>query len=508
MIRWAAFGAALAAAIAGTAVAAEQYAPAGISAEQLFALSSRAEGPALHGAYRAVEQMQSDAGDVWTTETLRNGDDFRSTVHQAGFTWGYGSYNGQRWNQDANGLVMLSTSLFSAVDPYSSALSQPGNPTSGVTMLGLTTTPPKEFVVELAPLHGLVQRRFYDSQTYLLARREETDYDGHHQVWEYGDYRAESGMKMSHFVRYLQDGTSVTRQTRLVSFERLSGAPDLAIPASRTLFALGDNPSVRIPAVFDGAIFVPVTINGQQMDFLLDSGSGDIVIDPGAAKDLGMISSGAMRLSLGGDFMIANTQAASMRVGTLSATNVAMSTIGFDEHMPGRRVRGLLGTDFIGSGALEVNFQKSTVTLNKSVPPNLEAQGWFSLPARLDGGVPMIKANFSGLDGQFVVDLGAFSTFLYPHYFMRYPNHVPPGTPDAGEALMIGGRVFGFKSITMRSMILGDWVFGSVRVLVPSAQYAQERDFDGVIGRDTLSNFDIIFDYANSRVWLRPFDVK
>jgi hypothetical protein len=500
--------AALTLSAAGMGVAAEQYAPSAISAVQLFALNRRAVGETARGAYRGVEQMQSDAGDTWTMETVRNGGDFSVTVRQADFTWAYGSYGGQNWNQDANGLVMKSTSLFQAIDPYSSALRQPANPSSGVTMLGVTPTLPKQFVVEVAPSSGLVQRRFYDARNYLLVRQEETNYDGHHQVWEYDDYRPVSGAMMPHLVRYLQDGTTLTRQTRLLSFERLSSPPNLAIPASRALFALGDAPSVQIPADFDGAIFVPVTVNGQRMDFLLDSGSSDIVIDPAAAKELGMTSSGALRFSLGGDFTIANTQATSLRVGPPSAANVAMSTIGFDERMPGRRVRGLLGTDFIGSGALEVNFQKNMLTLYKSAPAGLEAQGWFSLPLRLDSGVPMVKANFSGLDGQFVVDLGSFSTFLYPHYFMRYPNHVPPGTPDAGEALMIGGRPFGFKSITMRSMILGDWVFGSVRVLVPSAQYAQTRDFDGVIGRDTLASFDIIFDYANSRVWLRPLDFK
>lgn len=509
MVRPAVLCAALLLTSAATGGAPEALAPATITAEHLLLLHRKAVGGVPSGIYRSIEETRSSAGDVWTTETLWEGADFRATIRQGGFTWAYGSYGGQKWNEDANGLVMRSTSTFLMADPYASALQAPQISSSGVTVLGLTSTAPKEYVVQVAPSSGLVQRRYYDAQTYLLARREETNYDGHHQVWEYGDYRRVSGMSVAHVVRYYQDGSTVTRETRLVSFERISSAPDFSIPPSRALFSLGDASSVQIPATFnESGIFVPVSVNGQGMDFQLDSGSSDLVIDPGAAKELGMTSSGATRMSFGGDFTIANTRAATLRVGPLSASNVEMATVGFDESLPGRRVRGLLGADFIGSGAMEVNFQKSTIALYKTAPGDLASQGWFSLPIRLDDGVPMVKANFSGLDGEFIVDLGAFATTLYPHYFTRYPKHIAPGTPDYGEAQTVGDRPFGFKSLTMRYMILGDWVFGNVHVVLPSVQDAQDKDYDGLIGRDTLENFDLIFDYANSKLWLRPFDLK
>ena len=493
----------------GAGMAAEQYVPASMTAERLFELNRKAAGGVQRGSYRTVEETRSPTGDVWTVETLWSGRDFRSTIRLAGFVSSYGSYGGQEWNEDANGLVMESTSGFQMMDPYASALQAPDVKSNGVSMLGMTVTEPKEFVVQVAPNGGLLQRQYYDAKTYLLVRRDETDYDGHHQVWQYDDFRPTNGMMLPHVVRYLQDGSTVTRQTQLVSFERLTAPPDLLIPPGRPLFSLGTSSPIVVPATFtsDG-IFVPVIVNGSQMDFQLDSGSSDFVIDPGAAKDLGMSSSGATRLSYGGDFTVANTRAASLRVGPLYASNVAMSTIGIDLNFPGRRVRGLLGTDFIGAGATEVNFQKNTLTIYPTLPDGLANEGWFSLPLRLDSGVPMIKATFSGLDGEFIVDLGAFSTMLYPHYFTRYAKQIPTGTPDYGQAETIARHPFGFKSVAMRSMVLGDWVFGNVQAVVPSAQYAQDRDYDGLIGRDTLSNFDIMFDYAHGRVWLRPFDVK
>ncbi|MGA7355243.1 MAG: retropepsin-like aspartic protease, partial [Candidatus Cybelea sp.] len=160
----------------------------------------------------------------------------------------------------------------------------------------------------------------------------------------------------------------------------------------------------------------------------------------------------------------------------------------------------------IGSGALKIDFEKQTLTLFRSVPPDLAAQGWSPLPVRLDYSVPLVKAAYSNLPGYFVADLGADYSMLYPHYFSRFPNLVPRGAADQDQLETIGGRAFGVKHITMRSLTLGDWVFGGAQVVVPSALYAQDRDYDGLIGRDTLSSFNLIFDYANQRLWFKPID--
>jgi hypothetical protein len=479
----------------------EQYAPSTLSIAQLFALTRHAAGSLPRGAYHSVERTQSAKGDVWTSESYWDGGDYRTTERLGNFVWANGSDGGRHWSEDANGLVRQSSNLFSEVDPFSVALRAPENPTGGVKLLGMTAGTPQRYVVEVAPSNGLVERRYYDAHS---------DYDGHRQVWEYDDYRSVYGWNAAHLVRYERDGSTVTEQTQLLTYERLtSSVPSLAMPLSHPLFDPGSAASVAIPADFtpDG-IFVPVIVAGRKVDFELDSGSSDMLLDPGIAKELGMETSGAYTLSFAGDINLANARAPSVTVGALSATNVAFSTAGFVEDLPGRRVVGLLGTDFIASGALEVNFEKGQLTMYRSLPAGLAAQGWSALPLRLDYDVPMLKANFSGLDGYFVADLGATDTTLYPHYFSRYPNHVPPGTPDQFQMITLGNHPFGVKGITMRTMVLGDWVFGSVQVVVPSAQYAQDRDYDGLIGRNTLSNFDLIFDYADSQLWFKPIDFK
>ena len=203
---------------------------------------------------------------------------------------------------------------------------------------------------------------------------------------------------------------------------------------------------------------------------------------------------------------MSDTRASDFAVGDLHAGTVALSTAAFQEQLQGQRIVGLLGADFIASGALEVNFEKHAVTMYASVPPDLAARGWSVLPLRLDYNVPLIKAQFSGKDGNFIADLGADFSTLYPHYFSQFQIKIPWGEPDRESMVTIGGKPFGVKHFTMNRMILGDLIFGNVQVVVPSESYAQEVDYDGLIGRDTLSSFNLIFDYKNRQLWFKQIN--
>jgi hypothetical protein len=488
------------------APAAQAYAPAPVTLSQLFALNRRAAGALEPGAYRTSARTQSSDGDVWTSDTVLDGNDFRTTVRQGGVSWAYGEYQGRQWHQNANGLVLPASTFYQDEDPFLGALRAPENAQNGVRLLGVTADASPSLVVEVAPRSGLIERRYYDAHTNLLSRLEMTDYDGHKQVWLYSGYRRLYGMTVAGIIDYEQDGTSVTRRTSIVSYDRVpAAAVDVTIPSSRPLFDLAGRDAVVIPAQFtDHGIIVRVSIAGRGLDFQLDSGSSDMIIDRGVADELGMQSTGAIRRSYAGDFTMANARASDLSIAGLVARNVAFSTVAFEEEHPGERTVGLLGTDFVASGALEVDFDTNTLTLRRQVPPDLTERGWSALPLRLDYDVPMIAAAFSGVPGNFIADLGADYSTLYPHYFAQFPNKIPPHMADQDEMETLGDKPFGIKYLTMKRLVLGDWIFGDVQVAVPSAVYAQERDYDGLIGRNTLSAFDLIFDYANRKLWFKP----
>lgn len=495
----------LAAICCAPALATEPYSPAGMTIDQLYAKTRIARGQFTGSAYHAVSRDTSNAGDVWNVDSYWDGEDYRTTVTQGSFVTAYGSYRGQEWYQDENGFVVASSENASDHDPFVVAFAGSGTP-AGVTLLGMAADP-ATFVVEAAPGSGLVERRYYDAANYLLDRLERVDYDGHKRTWTYGDYAAIEGRSISRSITFAIDG-KVQSRSQLLKFERIGpNSVRLAIPASKPLFDLGARDSVEIPAQFtDDGVIVRVGINGRGLDFMLDSGASNIVLDPQVARELGMSSSGSVMVSFAGDYTIADSRAPDLTIGDLRASNVAVSTADFQWQGEGRKIVGLLGADFIGSGVLEVNFEKKRLLLHRSVPDGLAAQGWSALPLRLDWQVPLVKAAFSGRQGYFIADLGADDSMLYPHYFSQFHIAVPAGTQDQGEMITLGGKPFGIKHFTMNSLVLGDWIFGQAEVVVPSASYAQERDYDGLIGRNTLSLFDLIFDYKDRQLWFKPID--
>lgn len=493
--------------VVAPATTAPGYAPSTISLAQLLERHDQAVGKYAAGTYRIVARSVPVHGDVTTSETFSKGDDYRTTERQGGFAWSDGEYQGRSWHDDSNGLVLPSTNFSDENDPFAAALRHAEQPASGVTLLGVTTGAAPAFVVEVTPLRGLRERRYYDAQTYFLTRVESSDYDGHKRVWEYRDFRAAYGRTLAHVVDEESDGVPLVRTT-LELVERVDAARiDLSVPASKPLFDLGDRDSIAIPAHFtESGIIVPVSIGGRGLDFVLDSGSSDLLIDLGIARELGMTPSGAERMSFGGDFVIANARAADFSLAGLSAKDVAFSTARFSDWLQGSRVVGLLGGDFIATGALKVDFEKKTLTLFRVLPPGLVEQGWSALPIRLDYGTPLVSAAFSGRPGHFVADLGSVYSVLYPHYFDRFQINVPRGSPEQGELMTLGYTPFGIRHFTMNRLLFGDWIFGDVQVVVPTVDYAQERDVDGLIGRDTLSTFNLIFDYKDGKLWFKPID--
>jgi hypothetical protein len=207
---------------------------------------------------------------------------------------------------------------------------------------------------------------------------------------------------------------------------------------------------------------------------------------------------------LGGVFAEASASLNDVSIGTLHADSLAINVAPVETRVsPGERAVGLLGCDFIANGALSVDFAHKSLKLYPTVPADLIKDGWSELPASLDDCVPMVKATISGKEGLFILDLGAFSTVLYPHYFAEYGTP-DQNTPDSAAGRFIGGQLVHFKQYRMKTVVLGDLTFSDAMVMVPSTDSVQDRTYDGLIGRTWLASFNLLFDYADQKVYIKP----
>ncbi|HTV94222.1 MAG TPA: retropepsin-like aspartic protease [Verrucomicrobiae bacterium] len=93
------FMAALAALCPASAFA-QAYDATPMTAAELLAKAHNARGTLAPGEY--VETWADHDGGVdYTQTTVVSGDDFRTTIAGAGFSWAYGVYRGQHWSSEA-----------------------------------------------------------------------------------------------------------------------------------------------------------------------------------------------------------------------------------------------------------------------------------------------------------------------------------------------------------------------------------------------------------------------
>ena len=468
----------------------------------------KAEGSLARGTYHIVMRGVID-GDATVDETYLDSRGYKTTETAGGFTSSWGAYDGQSWYQDPNGLVQSVSGAYSEHDPIEIAVRTFDTGAGGAKILGMTTGSPAMYAVAVNPTSGLRETRYYDGQTYLLRKVELQDYDGRTRTSEYDDYRRVSGRMVPFTRTYEADFYKSSHRYDVVTYEPVRpGTADLRIPTSRTLFDLQGRDSVTIPADFtDDGIIVRVNVGQRGLDLLLDSGSSSIVVNASVATQLGLATHNKRIQSFGGLFSLSDARVGDVSIGPLHAASMAINVAPVDDEVAEtQRVVGLLGCDFIASGALEVDFAHKTLTMYAQPPTDLDTRGWTEVPITLDDCVPLTKATFSAVPGQFILDLGAYDTVLYDHYFQHFKNSINPvhGDPSINTGSFIGGDAVRFQGYTMRTFGIGNLLFADAAVDVPLTTRVQARDYDGLLGRETLSNFDILFDYAHQRVYLKP----
>lgn len=478
----------------------ERYDPTTITVAELLTKSRAAAGKLLRGGYHIVESETGD-GRSATFDTVEDDDDYVTVVHDGPFTRTYGSSNGTEWSTSENGVVSVSPNDDTVTpNPYAVFLQTLGQ-TDDAHILGVTQTEPRAIVLDFKPRNGLEERRFYDAKTYLLQRIETEDYRG--TTWsQYDDYRRTFGRMIPFHRTYGDAHNRVPDDVKILTFEPVkTNASAFAIPKSKPVFDLGDAQERTIPADFtDDGIVVRVTIAGRGLDFLVDSGASETTIDAGAARKLGLPLYGTHRGVFGGEYSESETRVADFALGDIHARNFALSALPLSWQVSdNQRVVGLLGSDFFMSARIRVSFKDKTLTMES--PSTVIPSTWMKLPVDVLDGVPATKAAFNGVGGHFILDLGAFETTLYPHYFAKFK---PTSVGDvAGEVDVIGGSAK-YREFNFSRFDLGNLAFGDMKAIVPDGKLIEDVSYDGLIGRSFLSHFDADFDYPERAIYLSP----
>ncbi len=465
-------------------------------------------------SYVETRHVTMSNGREYTKQTVHRALDYKSND-------GSGRFEGRVWDQDADG--------WTTIHEPASGLERADLRKVSITRVSQPFNAWKYEVMN-ASQTGTIE--YVDPATYRVLREDEITHNGTIET-DYSDFRTFAGFTVAGLERTDDQVSRVTSQSRLVSLViRPVVDADLAIPPSRQVVTFPSGQTqVELPVEFldsksyslsyfgmaqqtqdQGtiAVLIRVDIGGHQVDMVLDSGAGGIVIDQNVVRELGLQQSGQHSEVTAGRYNAAQATVPSMRIGNLEMRNVVVSSLPFSYDAKAQtKVVGLLGFDFIRALGLTIDYQRKKVIAmpaNNITPPVMTPQSDI-LPMRLSLHVPMVTARMNGYVAErMIVDTGFSGDMaMFDYFSRRYPEAVAPrvATRIDGMGLLsgVGGNVLS-KGYRLANVDVGRYHFAQFDVaqIVNSGSY--EYDADGLIGTGILRRFAVTFDYAGGKMYL------
>lgn len=280
-------------------------------------------------------------------------------------------------------------------------------------------------------------------------------------------------------------------------------------------FERGDGAEAVGAEIFDRIIYLPVMLNGAgPFIFVLDTGAGPFsAVDQSAAESLKMHQTPIATGGGAGEDMVQITRVDSVAISMPGLSFGERTVAGIPLHRMdphwGKRKDGLIGGDLLSTMVTFIDYDRKRIEFRNAAAYEYEGPGE-GIPVQILGGFIFIEATVflygkeEPVDAFFMLDTGVrISTFNAP-YSMRHalPAQSPKTTSGitgfgiGGVSRGIVGRV---RGIRIGSFLVEDPV---VDFSTDERGALADTNFSGIIGADILCRFNVVLDYARSRIFL------
>ena len=283
------------------------------------------------------------------------------------------------------------------------------------------------------------------------------------------------------------------------------------------------DPVSTIHFEFDGRILIPVKLNGKtEMKLILDTGfpqenllllmhkelgddlNLDYVQSVNAARGAGSGEAKLIHLAVDNEISVAQVNIKGMTIGVMD-DNMKTSS---------HHNKGVLGGALFIPYIVKIDFDNQVLDLYE--PGSfIPGEGWVEIQLDLSGRqLPVIETSFSFdssqlITGRFIIDIGAQGNMVLvldeksKSGFPGKTIHTLSGTGLRGDVFSDMGRVAELK--------LGNYRLDNlISALVPENDMAEtspifaDINCQGLIGIETLSQFNLVFDYTRGKMFIRP----
>ena len=294
----------------------------------------------------------------------------------------------------------------------------------------------------------------------------------------------------------------------------LTGAGIVAAAARPLAARATDAGSIPSPMTFpfdyvDREIRFAATVDGRgPLTFALDSGAGANVVFAKAAERVGL--SGGRRTKVtgaSGDVTARMAHVNRLTAGPLTLDDQGVivldvptaEAIGLD---------GIVGWELLRRFATTIDFDASTITVWPGAPDTAGLGD--AVPIVINDRLARIAAAVNGIDGNFDIDTGDNGGISLFRPFVRRTGLIASAPPrfvlPKGAGSDVGGEATTYGLVRGTSFRLGPITLNAplYKYLDATSGVFARTDLAGNLGCEIWERFVLTFDYARSRVLLRP----
>jgi hypothetical protein len=275
--------------------------------------------------------------------------------------------------------------------------------------------------------------------------------------------------------------------------------------------------NVPVSIAPEDCIFIEARINNSKpLWFILDSGSGGLLINSKLVKTLNLRLE--EKLDVGGageksvEAQIARGINFEFTGGNIAQQTAVVVPLNELEEDTGHEVAGIIGFPLLSRYVVEIDFDSQKI--NVYDPQRFQYQGQGEIiPLSIEYNMPHVRARIDlpghdELEGNFLIDTGAVSVasmltrpFTESNKLLKadYKTlRVPGNRGMGGEVKMSLGRA--------QKLEFGRFAFSSPVIGFFQSQhgFGASEAVDGLIGDEILRRFKVIFDYSHQRMILEP----
>lgn len=277
---------------------------------------------------------------------------------------------------------------------------------------------------------------------------------------------------------------------------------------------------VVVPFKFiNNLIFIPIKVNGIELNFLLDTGVEEtILFSLDDKKEMTFLDVEKISLrGLGGDDSIEGLKSNNntLSIGNVVSKNQLLYIVldqGFNlsSHV-GIPVNGIIGYNFFKSNFIEINYDKKKVIIYKDTAINRKKieKKYTEFPITIERSKPYVWSsaiiNAVNIPTKLLVDIGnSDAIWLFPNPSKsilipskNFEDYLGKGFSGDVEGKRARISNFKFFDYEFDKPIVSFPDLGSIKnvKMVP--------DRVGSVGSEILKRFSIVFDYANQKMYLK-----